>query len=329
LPAWIDAPPPDFRLLRFSSDLLPKQERFELWRDVLTRKLLRLAIDPLSEGPFEADAMLRSQHGLTIGLGDTGPSIGHRTNEIVSRDNDDLVLLANLKGPFVLETDAGQLSLGEGDATVVSCADTGRLVRPERGRLFCLRVSRDSLKDLAPDVEDQFGRAIPATRDSLRLLIAYASALWDADYTATAPQLSRFVVDHLHDLMALTLGAYGDGAEAANARGARAAKLKAVKDSIETHIGPWDFSVEDVASEVGVSPRYVRKLLETEGLSFSGYVTERRLERARGLLTSPRRARQTIASIAYDVGFGDLSYFNRAFRRRFDRTPSDVRADLA
>jgi AraC-like DNA-binding protein len=27
------------------------------------------------------------------------------------------------------------------------------------------------------------------------------------------------------------------------------------------------------------------------------------------------------------VGFGDLSYFNRAFRRRFDRTPRDVRAE--
>jgi len=34
---------------------------------------------------------------------------------------------------------------------------------------------------------------------------------------------------------------------------------------------------------------------------------------------------QSISSIAYDVGFGDLSYFNRAFRRRYDATPSDIR----
>ena len=33
-----------------------------------------------------------------------------------------------------------------------------------------------------------------------------------------------------------------------------------------------------------------------------------------------------VSSIAYDVGFGDLSYFNRTFRRRFDVTPSQVRA---
>jgi len=30
--------------------------------------------------------------------------------------------------------------------------------------------------------------------------------------------------------------------------------------------------------------------------------------------------------VAFDAGFGDLSYFNRVFRRRFGATPSDVRA---
>jgi AraC-like DNA-binding protein len=329
LSAWIDAPPPDFRLLRFSSDMLPKHERFDLWRDVLTRKLLRMAVDPIDGAPFEADAMLRSQHGLTVAIGDTGPTIGHRTNEIISHDNDDLMLMANLKGKFVLDSETGQLPLLEGDATVVSCAERGRLIRPELGRMFCVRVGRDTMRSLVPDVDDRLGRHIPASCEPLRLLMTYASALWCDDYVATGPQLSRFVVEHLRDLTALTLGAQGDGAQAANAGGGRAAKLKAVKDSIETRIGPWEFSVEDVATEVGVSPRYVRKLLEAEGLSFSGYVTERRLERARGMLTSPRNATQTIAAIAYDVGFGDLSYFNRAFRRRFERTPSDIRAEYA
>jgi AraC-like DNA-binding protein len=33
-----------------------------------------------------------------------------------------------------------------------------------------------------------------------------------------------------------------------------------------------------------------------------------------------------IATIALDAGFGDLSYFNRTFRRRFGVAPSELRA---
>ena len=44
------------------------------------------------------------------------------------------------------------------------------------------------------------------------------------------------------------------------------------------------------------------------------------------MLRDPRYAAWTISAVAYSVGFGDLSYFNRTFRRRFGATPSDIRA---
>jgi AraC-like DNA-binding protein len=47
------------------------------------------------------------------------------------------------------------------------------------------------------------------------------------------------------------------------------------------------------------------------------------------MLTDPRRAGEKISSIAYDCGFGDVSYFNRMFRRSYGAVPSEVRAGLA
>jgi AraC-like DNA-binding protein len=44
------------------------------------------------------------------------------------------------------------------------------------------------------------------------------------------------------------------------------------------------------------------------------------------MLSNPLLAERTISTIAYETGFGDLSHFNRAFRRRYGETPSDVRA---
>jgi AraC-like DNA-binding protein len=43
------------------------------------------------------------------------------------------------------------------------------------------------------------------------------------------------------------------------------------------------------------------------------------------MLLSPRFAGRRIAEVAYEVGFNDLSYFNRSFRRRFGLSPREVR----
>jgi len=45
------------------------------------------------------------------------------------------------------------------------------------------------------------------------------------------------------------------------------------------------------------------------------------------MLTDPRFASRSITSVAFDAGFGDVSYFNRSFRRRFGATPSETRAE--
>ena len=40
----------------------------------------------------------------------------------------------------------------------------------------------------------------------------------------------------------------------------------------------------------------------------------------------PMFSAEPSSAVASEAGFGDLSYFNQAFRRRYDAAPSDVRA---
>jgi AraC-like DNA-binding protein len=75
-----------------------------------------------------------------------------------------------------------------------------------------------------------------------------------------------------------------------------------------------------------VTPRYIQKLFESEGTTLTDHVLEQRLARAYRLLSNPRHAAEKISAIAFDCGFGDLSYFYRSFRRHYGATPSDVRA---
>ena len=129
----------------------------------------------------------------------------------------------------------------------------------------------------------------------------------------------------MHDLIAATIRASRDDRAIAEGRGIAAARLRAIMADISTHLGDGDLSVTEVAMRHHVTPRYVHKLFENEGLTFSSFVLGQRLSRAHRILSDPRLSDRSISSVAFDVGFGDLSYFNRAFRRCYAATPTEIR----
>jgi RhtB (resistance to homoserine/threonine) family protein len=130
--------------------------------------------------------------------------------------------------------------------------------------------------------------------------------------------------DPAQDLVGLALGATREVAEIAAGRGSRAGRLRAIKADIARNLD-GDVSAGALSLRHCISPRYIHKLFEAENMSLSRFVLGQRLERVHCMLTDPCHADRTIADIALAAGFGDLSTFNRQFRRHFGVTPSDVR----
>lgn len=82
-------------------------------------------------------------------------------------------------------------------------------------------------------------------------------------------------------------------------------------------------AIADIAGEIGVSSSHFMKYFKnTMGTSFTCYLNEYRLTMASRLLLS---SDTPILLIANDVGFDNLSYFNRLFKKRFGTTPSNYR----
>jgi AraC-like DNA-binding protein len=170
-------------------------------------------------------------------------------------------------------------------------------------------------------------RPIPHGTGTLNLLTNYVGALIDDPILAT-PDMRQLVVNQLCDLIAVTLGATRDATAVAEARGIRVARLRAIKDDIEAHLADADLSPTAVAKRQKISDSYIRKLFEGDGTTFSEFVLGRRLARAYRMLTDRRWADRNIASIAFDAGFGDLSYFNRTFKRLYGSVPSEFRRTI-
>lgn len=132
------------------------------------------------------------------------------------------------------------------------------------------------------------------------------------------PAFARNIAVHLRDLFALALGAMRDAAALAEARGLRAARLQAIKQ--------WRAISAITTSAWRLTPRYVQRLFESEGMTLPELVLNQRPVHMHQMLSDLRFASWTVCAMAFDAGFGDVSYFNRRFRRRYGIRPSDVRA---
>jgi AraC-like DNA-binding protein len=86
-------------------------------------------------------------------------------------------------------------------------------------------------------------------------------------------------------------------------------------------------TIADVAAAVGLPEHRLRRLINDRlgHRNFPAFVNRQRIEAARAALADPAQATRTVATIAYDLGFGSLGPFNRAFRDATGQTPTDFR----
>lgn len=306
----------------FSSRDIPAAERVDVLREVYGRAILRVEIEPLDDGPFDVEMQLRTMPDLSLATGTAARQCCAHPTKLA--DSDDLIWLAALSGGGVMRHRGREVEISGGDAIMTTSAEAGSFTYRSDLRFMSLRVPKRVLAPMVGDLSGVLMRTLPRDLEAQRLLTGYLGMLL-AMNGPPAAGLRQPVVSHVHDLLALTLGASRDATETARAGGLSAARLDAIKRDVTRRLGEPGLTAETIAADHGISERYLRKLFATDDSSFSHFLLAQRLVRARQLLTDPRVAGRPIGMIAYDVGFGDLSYFNRCFRRRFGATPSDVR----
>lgn len=94
-----------------------------------------------------------------------------------------------------------------------------------------------------------------------------------------------------------------------------------IKQYIDANLD-CEIKLQDVAPLFHYNPQYLGRLFKQEtGMCFSEYVNRERILQAAMLLNSET----PIIHVAYQVGFNNVTYFNRVFRRHFGLSPSAYR----
>jgi AraC-like DNA-binding protein len=310
---------------QFSTRVLAKAARLPAWRDMLGA-LGKLDVAPVDGDAFAATATVCRLPDLGIVSAATSAmQLSHARDATAS---DGVLIVATPGGAWSAVLRGRRFDLNPGDGVLLRNDAAWSLLLPSDATFTALRVSLAALPSRMCDRHAAGALPIAGATLALQVLLSYlASAL--AIEALLAPELSSLAVAHLYHLAAVALGTARDAGRAANGHGARTARLLAIKAEIALRLREPDLTINSIAAAHGVTPRYLQMLFEAEGSTFSEYLLAQRLDRARELLAGLRLADTTIGAIAFGLGFNDLSYFNRTFRRRFGMTPSAVRAGLS
>ena len=313
----------DLISLTLSSRSFAPKDRNEAFHEIFGRQILKLEIDPLHDQPIDLEMQVRILPGLAVASGDVSPVFCRHTSALI--DNDDPVIAFVESGSVLFKQNGHETIVRAGDAVLT----TGGLVGTAEhtaGRMINCRINRSLIAPMVSNFDADIGKLIDRSNPAVPFFLSYLSVL--DTYQTTDARLRRAIVAHLLDLAALILGANKDTAEVAKNRGVRAARLFNIKTGIMADATNPELSLTSVAARNGISETYVRKLFEADGTTFTEFLLGQRLAKAYELLTAPAWLDHTIAAIANEAGFNDISYFNRTFRRAFNATPSDIRETI-
>jgi AraC-like DNA-binding protein len=316
----MNSPPENF--FRLSTDQFAERDRIEGAREIIGRSLMRMEFDLLPDVPFNVDMLFRALPDFGLASGTCSAMDCLRTPQLI--ESDYLILTVALSGGGVLHVRDREIQIGGGTAALTRTTDVSRCSIHSTSEMVNFRFPFDKIAPMIADLDAAAMRPIPVDAEAVRLLVHYAGMLKNEDMLATA-EVQSLMSSHLRDLAALAIGATRDAEVVASSGGIPAARLRAIKADIVKNFTDRHLSIDTLALRHGITPRYVSMLFEGDATTFSEFVLALRLQRAHRMLTDPRYSDRTVSSVAFDAGFGDLSYFNRAFRRRYGATPSDIR----
>ena len=297
---------------------------YDSWREEVCRNFCQIDAEPGDAG--EIDCRIKIAQVSSLSMAAVGGTSGRfrRTRNLLSDSCDDFVVTTAIKGDVLVVTNDDPIVLQPSQMCLMDMGVECEVDLNDDTQFTSTRIPRRELLSVCPHAEDKLSTPLIENAQIRELIVRYfaLSAGSAASLDAVGQQV---LARHMIDLIALLLCNSQDETQLAVERGYSAARLRLIQAHVLENLGDNNLTISSIARRFAVEPKQVQRLFERAGTTFTEFVLEQRLLLARRLLSSPGNRHDKIGSVAYTVGFGDLSYFNRAFRRRFDMTPSEWR----
>ncbi len=238
-------------------------------------------------------------------------------------DSPQVVLLLPLEGGIAIGQEARTTQLDEGDLGIVETGRTFEMSSRGHQRTLLLTVPQ-SLFDMPTDLL----RWVTAVRlsgvDGIGAVLSSSLRYLANDIDILSGPIGLRLVRSIREMLSALLRAELLRRVGRPGEGPRD-DMRAFFTYIDAHLRDPALNTARIARAHYLSVRYVQHLFQHEGLTVSGYIRDRRLDRCRADLRDPQQAFRTVREIAQEWGFLDATHFSRVFRARFGAAPRDVR----
>jgi AraC-like DNA-binding protein len=310
----------------FSTSGLPDGNRLGAWQQAYVDTFVPCRIERNSDEPFWSEFAAMTIGPIVVGTVAGPPKVCTRDNAAVHRDSCDFFQVDIMSSGEKTSTQRGRsIAVSAGEALVFHNRRSSVTVSPSSTEVHTIKVPDAAVRGRLGETARYAGIKLEGHVPELRILTSYLKSL---DFAGDLSDFSvrEMVGGHIVDLVVSALVRVDGKANAGEIHSRKAARLAATKRLVENGFREPTFDTKHAAQKLGICERYIQKLFEETGVTFSDFVIERRLRDAREKLLDRQFDGMKIQDVAWSAGFSDISHFNRLFRRRFGERPSALRA---
>jgi acetamidase/formamidase/AraC-like DNA-binding protein len=304
--------------LRFTTESYPQAERLRAWRAALDGLGLRSS-GGASQGARALHGTIESQTSIG-GFSLSVLTSVAQTLELKTSAADSLQIVLAVDGSAMLITDARREPVAAHDIVYIPSREKASLVFSTDFRAFIVRVPRAAVGARLFASSTMRACRIAADAGIGHVFSGFLAAIAESVDTLSVSELRPLELA-LAEFLAACLAGRQREASINGLTASQAAIFTRVCRTIDDRLGDSTISLAAIAQEERVSSRYLQKLFETVGQSFSAYVRHRRLERCRAELVDPLYEKMSISDICFRWGFNDPAHFSRAFREQYQMSP--------
>jgi AraC family transcriptional regulator, positive regulator of tynA and feaB len=305
----------------WSTDATRARERFSYWRDAVCHAIFNISIEAPPDR-FSARVAARSAGPLRFAITESSGYQSIRTRrDIDSAPSDHYSVFAQVHGQSIIHQCGESVTFNPNDI----CISDGRYpLRADMNGAGCRAfavIPRVIVDRRAPWLTRNPIHKLTADSPFVDLARRHVLELTSGD--STSESAMSLLTDNLCNLLAL-----GSATDVETNRLQPELQIEALLAFCRQNLHDPELSPQRAADHLRISVRTLHLRFKQIGQTFGQWILEKRLEACREALCDPNQRALNISQIAYRWGFNDLSYFNKAFRARFEQSPRAWRNGL-